>query len=62
MEELREKFASMEDWRHSGYVTYTLADILVIVFCAILCGMKGLTEIHTYAENNAEGVSPKIGR
>jgi len=61
VKEIREKFVCMEDWRHSGYVTYALADILVIVFCAILCGMKGLTEIHTYAENNAEYFQKALG-
>ncbi len=54
MEEIREKFAIIEDWRHSGYVIYNLADVLVIVFCAVLCGMSGLTEIYTYAENHEE--------
>ncbi len=61
MEELREKFKVIEDWRHSGYVIYELADVLVIVFCAILCGMKGLTDIHTYAENNAEYFKTALG-
>ncbi len=61
MEEIREKFKVIEDWRHSGYVIYELADVLVIVFCAILCGMKGLTDIHTYAENNAEYFKEALG-
>ncbi len=61
MEELREKFTVIEDWRHSGYVIYELADVLVIVFCAILCGMKGLTDIHTYAENNGEYFKTALG-
>lgn len=61
MKEMREKFRVIEDWRHSGYVIYELADVLVIVFCAILCGMKGLTDIHTYAENNAEYFKNALG-
>lgn len=61
VEELRKRFSVIEDWRHSGYVVYELADVLVIVFCAILCGMKGLTDIHTYAENNAEYFQNALG-
>jgi len=32
MEEIREKFKVIEDWRHSGYVIYELADVLVRVY------------------------------
>ena len=54
MEELQAKFALIEDSRHSSYVVYRLADVLVMVFCAVLCGMSSLTGVHTYIENHAE--------
>lgn len=61
MERIREKFAIIEDWRHSGYVIHKLADVLVVVFCAVLCGMSGLSEIHTYAEAHEEYFKQALG-
>lgn len=47
-------FSSIEDTRHQGYVKHKLADILVIVMCAVLSGLDELGTIMTFAENKAE--------
>ena len=42
MEEIRERMSKIEDPRHQSYVEYALADILIIIMCAVLCGLDTL--------------------
>ncbi|WP_460055466.1 transposase family protein, partial [Pseudolactococcus yaeyamensis] len=51
---LQEKFMIIEDSRDERYVKYPLSDVLIIVMCAVLCGLDQLCDIVTYAENKAE--------
>ena len=44
-------FAIIDDPRHQGYVKHKLSDILVIVMCAVLCGMDQLCDVMEYAQN-----------
>ena len=47
-------FAVIDDPRHQGYVKHKLSDILVIVMCAVLCGMDQLCDVMAYAQNKAD--------
>ena len=51
MENIREKFSIIEDQRHQSYVEHKLTDILIIIMCAVLCGIDELCEIVKYTEN-----------
>lgn len=61
MDYIREKFATIQDNRHSGYVEHNLADILIIVMCAVMCGLDGLAEIMVYATSKARFIKEKFG-
>ena len=61
MEYIREKFSVIEDKRHQSYVEHKLADILIIIMSAVMCGLDGLAEIKTHAENRAEFFREKYG-
>ena len=50
---IQDKFGVIEDPRHQSYVKYDLSDILVLVMCAVLCGLDQLGDIVTYAQNKA---------
>ena len=43
--------AVIEDPRHQSYVEYALADILLIIICAVLYGPDTLGNLVTYAKN-----------
>ena len=45
MEDIRAKFAVIEDPRHPGYVEHKLEDVLVLVMCAVFCGLDTLGNI-----------------
>lgn len=54
-------FEIIEDPRHQGYVKHKLCDILVIVMCAVLCGLDELCSIVTFAENKASFFKERFG-
>jgi len=58
---LQAKFSMIEDYRHASYIDHTLADILIIVMSAVLCGLDGLAEIMQHAENRVEFFKEKLG-
>lgn len=45
MNHIREYFEGIEDTRHSGYVKYCLADILILVIGAVVCGITELCDM-----------------
>ena len=55
------RFAIIEDPRHQGYVKHKLSDILVIVMCAVLCGLDELCDIKTFADNKSEFLREEFG-
>ena len=61
MEETREKLSAIEDPRHQSYVKYPLADILVIIMCAVLCGLDTLGDLVIYAKNREEFLTKELG-
>lgn len=54
MKEIQERFSIIEDPRHQGYVEHKLSDVLIMVMCAVLCGLDTLGDIVIYAQNNKE--------
>jgi len=56
-----EKFEIIEDTRHQSYVKHKLSHILMIVMCAILCGLDELGDIVTFAENKANFLKENFG-
>lgn len=61
MKEIAERLAKLRDIRHSGYVVHKLHHILVIIMCAILCGLDKLDEIYTFSENRKEYFKNELG-
>jgi hypothetical protein len=51
MHSVCKKLASIEDPRNQSYITHKLIDILIIVMCAVLCGISNLEEIVLYSKN-----------
>ena len=51
MEEIREQMSAIEDPRHQSYIKYPLADILIIIMCAVLSGLDTLDSVSTKATN-----------
>ena len=45
MEEIRERMSKIEDPRHPSYVKYPLVDVLIIIMCAVLCGIDTLGDL-----------------
>ena len=53
--------SEIEDQRHPSYVKYPLADILIIVMCAVLCGLDTLGDLVIYARSKKEFLATKFG-
>lgn len=51
MKDAREMFAEVKDPRHQGYVKHKLADILILVMGAVVCGITELADMVVYFEN-----------
>ena len=61
MEEIRARMTAIEDPRHQSYVKYPLADILIIIMCAVLCGLDTLGDLMIYAKNRKEILAKELG-
>lgn len=61
MEDIRARMTAIEDTRHPSYVKYPLADILIIVMCAVLCGLDTLGDLVIYAKNKSEFLAKEFG-
>lgn len=61
MEEIRARMSKIEDPRHQSYVKYQLADILIIIMCAVLCGLDTLGDLVIYAQNKEEFFAKELG-
>lgn len=53
--------SAIEDPRHQSYVKYPLADILIIIMCAVLSGLDTLGDLVIYAKNRAEFIVKELG-
>lgn len=54
MDNIKRKFEQIKDERHQSYVEHRLADVLILVMCAVLCGIDQLEEIMSYGKNKLE--------
>lgn len=61
MENIRAKFMIIEDWRHAGYVEHKLVDVLIIVMCAVLCGIDELSGVIMFAQSKRALLQAKFG-
>ncbi len=61
MEEIREQMSAIEDPRHQSYVKYPLADILIIIMCAVLIGLDTLGDLAIYAKNRGKVFGKELG-
>jgi len=61
MEKMQSKFAGIADTRHPGYVEHNLADMLVIVMCAVLCGLDELGDILLFAQQRKDFLKKQFG-
>ena len=51
---MQKYFKEIEDTRHQSYVKHRLQDILVMIMCAVLCGLDELGAVMVYIQNKAE--------
>ena len=58
---MREKLATVHDPRHPGYIQHKLADVLLIIICAVMSGLDELCTIYAYAKNKAEFFRSQFG-
>ena len=61
MEKIKARMSEIEDPRHQSYVKYSLADILIIIMCAVLCGLDTLGDLVIYAKNREEFIVKELG-
>ncbi len=61
MEEIRVRMSAIKDPRHQSYVKYALGDILIIIMCAVLCGLDTLGDLVIYAKNKEEFWEKELG-
>ena len=52
---------SIEEPRYKGFVTHKLSDILIIVQCAVMCGLDGLEDIEEYGKNKRDWLKEVLG-
>ena len=61
MGEIKARMSAIEDPRHQSYVKYSLADILIIIMCAVLCGSDTLGDLVIYAKSRGEFLIKELG-
>ena len=61
MEKIRAEFDKISDLRHQGYVEHKLTDVLIIVMCAVLCGLDKLGGIVLYAQKRTQFLAEQFG-
>ena len=61
MEEIRARMSAIEDPRHQSYIKYALADIVIIIMCAVLSGLDTLGDLVIYAKNKEEFFRKELG-
>ena len=58
---MQEYFKEIEDTRHQSYVKHQLQDILVMIMCAVLCGLDELGAVMVYIQNKADFFAQNFG-
>ena len=47
--------------RHQGYIEHKLSDVLIIVMCAVLCGLDELGDILLFAQSRLKLLNERFG-
>jgi len=58
---IREKLAVITDLRHQGYIEHKLSDVLILVMCAVLCGLDELGDILIFAQKRQDFFMEQFG-
>ena len=58
---IRDKFGDINDLRHQGYIEHKLSDVLIIVMCAVLCGLDELGDILLFAQSRLKLLTERFG-
>ena len=58
---MQEYFNEIADKRHQSYVKHRLQDILVMLMCAVLCGLDELSAVMVYIQNKADFFAQNFG-
>ena len=58
---MQEYFNEIADKRHQSYVKHRLQDILVMLMCAVLCGLDELGAVIVYIQNKADFFAQNFG-
>ncbi len=54
MEKIRERLSLIPDYRHPGYISHKLCDILIVVMIGVLCGLDQLCDLVVFANERRE--------
>lgn len=60
-ESIRARNSTVRDHRWQGFVTHKLADILIVVQCAVMCGLDKLEDIEEYGKNERAWLKEVFG-
>jgi 5'(3')-deoxyribonucleotidase len=60
-EDIKRRYAQVEDRRCQAYVEHKLEDVLILVQCAVMCGMDKLELIEEYGKNKQEWLKETFG-
>jgi predicted transposase YbfD/YdcC len=58
---LEETFADISDWRKGPAIRYSLAEIIIMAICAILCGADNWVEVQNWCEDRQEWLKTRFG-
>lgn len=58
---MRREYGKIEDKRHQPFVEHTVADILILTQCAVMCGIQTLEEISEYGRSKKAWLRETFG-
>ena len=59
--EIRKYYSTIEERRYERFCEHKLADILILVHCAVMCGLDKLEEIEEYGKEKREWLKEVFG-
>jgi hypothetical protein len=59
--QIRQWYSKIEDPRYAGFVEHKLADVLIIVQCAVMCGLDRLSDIEEYGNSKKDWLKEVFG-
>jgi predicted transposase YbfD/YdcC len=61
MENIREKFESIEDPRHQGYIKHKLSDVLILIMGAVASGITEMADMMVYFKSKTDFYKNRFG-